>query len=324
MLFHNQQKSMIFFHATKFLLIFSLALCSFCACNSNKSGSKDLEADPQQGTLRLFVDETFEPIISQQIMVFESSFPKAHIIVKYEPEADCFRDFEKDSTNMIIVARGLKEDESKYYNSKLGHRPRFSIIAFDAVSMIINANASDSVFSLKELNKLLTSNDKQPYQVILDGENATSTVRYLLDSITHGKSFGNNVSGAKGSKQVIDLIASNKNAVGFVGSSWVGNADDPEQLAYFNKVHLAYVECKIPDSTGVFARPSQSTIYNMQYPLVRPLYCVLKDNYIGLGTSFYNFLSFQRGQLIFRRGNLVPAKMNFTIRTVNDFATKKK
>ncbi|MGF7230911.1 substrate-binding domain-containing protein, partial [Arachidicoccus sp.] len=206
MLFYNKQKNGIFFHATKFLLIFSLALCSFCACNNNGNGKKDLEANPQQGTLRLFVDESFQPIISQQIMVFESSFPQAHIIVKYEPEADCFRDFEKDSSNMIIVARGLNEPESEYYNSKLGHRPRFSVIAFDAVSMIVNAQASDSVFSLKELNKLLTSNEKQPYQVILDGENATSTIRYLLDSITYGKSFGSNVSGVKGSKQVIDLV----------------------------------------------------------------------------------------------------------------------
>jgi len=38
---------------------------------------------------------------------------------------------------------------------------------------------------------------------------------------------------------------------------------------------------------------------------------VLKENYTGLGTGFTNFLSLERGQLVFRRSYLVPAKNIF-------------
>jgi len=303
-------------YTIKFLLIFIAVLCNSWSCSSKKSAD-DNQSHPQQGTIRICVDESFEPIISQQILVFESSFPKAHIIVKYEPESSCFKDFQQDSTAMIIVARGLTEDESDYYKSILGHYPQFSVLAFDAVSVVVNAGADDSIFSLQRLYHLLTDATPGKSEAIVDGDNATSTVRYLMDSVAKGKPFGANVKGVHGSKAVLDAVAANKNAIGFVGSSWIGNGDyDRSQQAYENKVHLAYVQGK--KDTTTYAKPSQATIFSEQYPLYRPLYCVLKDNDIGLGASFYNFMSFQRGQLIFRVGNLVPAKMDFSIRTIRE------
>ncbi len=75
----------------------------------------------------------------------------------------------------------------------------------------------------------------------------------------------------------------------------------------------ALVECVVCGS-GYFAKPSQETIIKGQYPMVRPLYYIIKENNTGLGTGFVNFLTLERGQLIFRRSYLVPGKMNFNIR----------
>jgi len=65
----------------------------------------------------------------------------------------------------------------------------------------------------------------------------------------------------------------------------------------------------------LYARPSQATISRGQYALSRPVYYILKENATGLGTGFMNFMSLERGQLIFRRASLVPAKMGFSRRT---------
>lgn len=299
---------MFFFRATKFLLIFSLVLWNFSSCKEKKSNN----SKPQQGTLYISVDESFKPIIDQQIMVFEASFPQAHIVAQYKSEADCFRDFQKDSTQMIIVAREPNKEETTYYKSTLGHPLLYSVIAFDADVLVVNAAAQDSVFTLKQLNKLLTDTVAGKYQVLLDGENATSSVRFLMDSITNGKPFGVNVKGTKSNEEVLKQVAANEHAIGFVGSSWMLNVENDD---FRKNLKLAYVECKRCND-GTFAKPSQATIYSVQYPLVRPLYCILKNPDIGLGASFYNFMSFERGQLIFRRGDLVPAKMNFTVRKV--------
>ena len=44
---------------------------------------------------------------------------------------------------------------------------------------------------------------------------------------------------------------------------------------------------------------------------------ILKENYAGLGKGFVNFLTHEKGQLIFRRGYLVPDRMALQIRKAN-------
>ena len=149
----------------------------------------------------------------------------------------------------------------------------------------------------------------------MDGKNATSTVRYLMDSVMKKQPFGKNVVSAGGSNDVLNYVATHKNAIGFVGLSWIGNVYEPKQQEMLKQVKLALLECKTCEEKDMFAKPSQATITYMQYPLARPLYYILKENYAGLGSGFVNFMSLERGQLIFRRSCLAPAKMNLLKRT---------
>jgi phosphate transport system substrate-binding protein len=281
------------------------------SCDNEQSNQTD---SPNKGTINISVDESFKPVISEQIKVYESSFPETKILATYKSEADCFRDLQNDSTRMIIVARGLKKDEREFFKQQLKYDPNFGELAYDAVTVIVNKQSKDSVFTLQQLQDLLTA-DKAEKQAVVDGTNATSTVRFLLDSVLKGKKFGANVKAANGSAEVVKYVSNNENAIGFVGSSWVGNDEDPEQRAVASKLQLALIECRKCKEAGVFAKPSQSTISFKQYPLVRPLFYVLKENHTGLGTGFMNFMALERGQLIFRRAYLVPAKMSFQIRS---------
>jgi phosphate transport system substrate-binding protein len=300
---------------SKYFWIYILSTVFIAGCG-NKNKSSHVYDSPKKGAINISVDESFKPVISEQIKVYESSYPGTKISATYKSEADCFRDLQKDSTRMIIVARGLTREESSYYNSKLSFEPQFGILAYDAVSVIVNINAKDSIYTLQQLRNMLSGKDTS-YTIVADGTSATSTVRYLLDSVLLGAQFGKNVMAANGSKAVVDYISKNKNAIGFVGSSWVTNDQDPEQKAYKNKIRFALLECTKNCDSGSFAKPSQATITYAQYPLVRPLYYVLKENWNGLGTGFSNFLNLERGQLVFRRSYLVPAKMYFGIRTGN-------
>ncbi|MGN6617615.1 MAG: PstS family phosphate ABC transporter substrate-binding protein [Ilyomonas sp.] len=295
----------------KSFVAFAIVIFFISACGGKKEEVYDT---PIKGTINISVDETFKPVISEEIKVYESSYPDAHIIAEYKPQADCLRDLQKDSTRMVIVATGLTSGEAKAYENKLSYRPKYDVLAYDAVSVVINIASPDSVFTIEMLRKLLTDS-LQNKEAIVDGSNATSTVKYLQDSVLRGNPFGSNVRAAEGSKAVLDYVSTHINAIGFVGSSWIGNDEDPEQMAYRKKVRLGLVECKSCGS-DIFAKPSQATIMYGQYPLVRPLYYILKENRTGLGSGFVNFMSYERGQLIFKRALLVPAKIDFRIRKV--------
>ena len=149
----------------------------------------------------------------------------------------------------------------------------------------------------------------------MDGKNANSTVRYLQDSVLRGLPLGSNVVAAEGSEKVVDAVSNDVNLIGFVGLSWVGDSYDPKQQAYQKKIRTALIECVKCEEKELYAKPSQASLAYGEYPLARPLYYILKENSAGVGTGLMNFMSLERGQLIFRRSFLVPAKMGFNQRT---------
>lgn len=277
--------------------------------------TEDTRDTPVKGSINVSVDESFKPVIEEQLRVHHAAFPNTNIHVSYKSEAACFRDLQSDSTRMILVAKGLSEKEDTYYESRLSYKPQYGVLAYDAVAVIVNRSAKDSVFTIAELKDILSGKNK--VTAVMDGKNATSTVRFLQDSILRGLPFGSNVVSSEGSEKVIDIVSSNATVIGFVGLSWVGDNYDPKQEAYQKKIRMSLVECVNCLEKGVYAKPSQSTITFGEYPLARPLYYVLKENTAGLGTGFMNFMSLERGQLIFRRAFLAPAKMGFNSRKGN-------
>jgi phosphate transport system substrate-binding protein len=281
------------------------------------TGCSDRVVDKDQltkGVLNLSVDESFKPVIAEEVKIFSASFPDIKMNVSYKSESDCFRDLDSGRATMIITARGLTPQQEKYFQNKQSFRPRYDKLAYDAVAMIIQAGRTDSVYSLRRLKNLLTGRDSSQ-KIILDGSNETSTVRYMLDSVTRGEGLGRNVSAVKGSEEVIRYVSAHQDAIGFVGLSWVGNPEDPEQVKMTRDIRLVMLPCRLCADSNMYALPAQETIAMNQYPLVRPMFYILNENYAGVGSNFLNFLVLERGQLIFRRAYLVPAQMNFRERS---------
>lgn len=275
-------------------------------------GAKTSQETPTSGTIDISVDESFRPVIDSQIKVFESSFPNTHIIPHYKPEAQCLRDLATDSTRMIIVTRGLSDQEQKFYQDSFYLTPQEQPLAYDAIAVIVNNQSKDSIFEISDIQRLLDGTDTH-LQPVMDGVSATSTVRYAIDSILHGKPLGKNVTAARSSEEVINYVANNPRAVGFVGVLWIGDQDDPNHSNFLKQVNIAGVRCT--SCLGpTYVKPYQANIALKRYPLVRRLYYVLKENFRGVGSNFANFLQFERGQLIFSKAYLWPTKMSFQVR----------
>jgi len=292
------------------LTIFTILFLAGC---QGRNERKDLDTS-SSGTIHISVDESFKPVIDSQIQVFEAIYPKAKIIADYKSEAECFKDLIKDSTRMIIVTRGLTDQEEKFYKDSLSYYLNFEKIAYDAVAVIVNNNAPDSVFSMSAIRGILDGSTGDKQKAVFDGLSETSTIRFAIDSILGGKPFDpKKVFAVDNSADVINYVMNHDNVLGFVGVSWIGNPEDTTELSFLKKVRIASIQCKCAEKS--YVKPYQANILTKRYPLVRGLYYILKENYSGLGGGFANFLQYERGQLIFRRAYLWPAKMNFSIRS---------
>ena len=284
----------------------------------NSCGNNSAEA-PQDtrdsGVIHISVDESFRPVIDSQIQVFESSYPASRIIAHYKPEAECLKDLLVDSIRMIITTRGFSTAEENAISDSLKVDPSMRVLAYDAVAVIVNPQTPDSMFTMEELKDLLAGRAYKEKIPVFDGLKATSTVRFIMDSVLRGDSLSPKTVAAETSEGVIDYVAKTPNAVGFIGISWIGNRQDSTQLSFLQKVKVAHLEST--DRPGGYVQPVQANIYYRRYPMVRDLVYILKERHRGLGRGFANFMMADRGQLIFRRAYLMPAFLQFTLRDAN-------
>ncbi len=300
----------IFSFATSFLL---------SGCGNDENKPSQFNDSPTEGTIHVSADESFKPIIDSQIQVYESQHPKAHIIADYKSEADCFRDILNDSTRMILVTRNPTQKEFEFVEQKYKYRMRNGNLAWDAIGVVINKQSKDSLFSMTELKAILAGTDSRGYKAVLDGLSGTSNVRYVLDSILKGTPLGKNVEAARSSQGVIDYVGNDPKAIGFVGVTWIGVKEDAEQLSFTtdtSKTKLAALQCDSCDGQP-YVLPYLANIGRYRYPLIRPLVYVLRENGQGLGSGFLNFLTGEKGQLIFKRAYLLPSKLRFEVRDMS-------
>jgi phosphate transport system substrate-binding protein len=274
--------------------------------------------EPQQkdtidsGTIYISADESFKPVIDSEIRVFEALHSEAKIIPFYKPEAECVKDFAVDTIRMVIITRKVTEQEENFIVDSFKLAPKSLTIAKDAVAVIVNRSSPDTLFTMNEIKQVLTGRFKENLIPIFDGTHATSTVRFIIDSVLHGDSLTSKTMAANTSEGVIDYVAKNPGSIGFIGVSWIGNHEDTTQLSFLKKVRMAWLEST--DKPGNYVLPWQANIYYNRYPMIRELVYILKEKRTGLGKGFANFLSGEQGQLIVKRAYLWPAQMNFNIR----------
>lgn len=286
----------------------AIAVTSGCG---QYGGDSDAPDAYNRGTIHISADESFKPVIDAQVHVYEDSYPDAKIIVHYKPEAECVKDILTDSIRMIITTRVFTDKELQYVTDSFKVVPHQSAIAFDAIAVVVNKASTDSFFTLPELKDLISGKTKT-LTPVFDGVRATSTVRFMMDSLLRGTPLGQDVAAAKSSEGVLNYVAQNKTAVGFIGVSWIGNKEDSAQQSFLRNVTIANIQST--DRPDGYVKPYQANIYARRYPMVRHLVYLLKEKYQGLGNGFANFLNGDRGQLIFRRAYLLPAKMPFYVR----------
>jgi phosphate transport system substrate-binding protein len=215
---------------------------------------------------------------------------------------------------MIIVTRSYTKDEKDFIIDSLKVSPESMIVARDAITLIVNTQSNDTVFTMQDVKAILKGSFTKNLIPVFDGVKATSTVRFIIDSVLHGDALTPKAMAARSSEGVIDYVSKNPDVIGFIGVSWIGNPEDTAQQSFLTRVKMIKIEN--PARPGYYVVPTQANIYIKRYPMVRDLVYILKENYKGLGNGFADFMSGEIGQLIFRRAYLMPAQKNFGIRPV--------
>ncbi len=311
-----------FANAGKTTLLF---LCPFLlfACNSKTTTDKHTDT-LTSGLVSISVDESFEPIIKQEIIVFENSYPDANIIPIYTNEVEAINLLLKDSVRLAIATRTLTESEKKYLENRKFFAREVKL-ATDGIAIIINNQNKDSLITVTQLRKIMTGEVtewKEIYpdsplgklKLIFDNTNS-STVRFAIDSICREKSLSENLFAQQTNAKVIEYISNHVNAIGVIGVSWVANKADTTRLSFLDNVTLMSVSEEKTATPQNSYKPYQAYLALHQYPLTRDVYAILTDPRNGLPSGFLSFMSSDIGQKVILKEGIVPATQ--VVRIVN-------
>ena len=186
-----------------------------------------------KGVIEISADETYRPIIEEQKKVFDSSYPDAKITIHYKPESECFKDYFEKKARIILVTRQLSPAEKELCSQKQIY-PTSLPLARDAVAVIVNNEAADTILDIAALKGILKGVYKTKYTVVFDNQ-GSSTLRFINDSILQTDTLGKNVFAAKGNKEVVDYVTKNPAAIGIVGLNYVSDSLDPGNTGAFIK-----------------------------------------------------------------------------------------
>jgi phosphate transport system substrate-binding protein len=278
-------------------------LTSLVACNQdNKTVAQ--EETTASGTVKLIVDESFQPIVDEEARVFEYSYPKARLDISYQTENSVLRLLLNDSVRFAILSRELRSDEIKLLKDRT-LPPVVSRFALDAITFIVNETSNDTLTTVNEIKKMLSGQTKTTTDIVFDNANS-SLVRYLKE-FTGNKEFKlKNVFAVKNNKEVIKYISKHPQAIGITGFTWL-NDPDKDYADAVKKVKIVAVKDEnSKDAPDQYFKPSQTTIALKQYPFIRGLYLVNSTGKMGLASGFGQFVLSDRGQRIILRSGILP------------------
>lgn len=284
------------------------------------------------GITTLICDATIQNIISQEVDVFEFTYPKANIMTYYTDEHSAIDSLITMKSSLIITARQLTDTQKEYLKTQ-NRNVRTQHIAVDAIAIIVNPANNIDELSVGELREIMTGeatrwDDVFPsklgkIQVVFDHA-GSSTVKYVTDSILRGAKFTEEVYACEDSRQVFQEVEKRKNAIGVIGVSWITadlqeadtdtrtmqqkvadlQKNDTSAIDFTNRIKVLKIR---RDNTPIAYKPYQLYIYEGNYPLYRSIYVTTTAPNGSLAHGFYSFLTGFIGQKIILGTGVMPA-----------------
>lgn len=296
-----------------------------------------------KGSATIFCDDGFKNILDEEIEVFEFSYPGSSIIPFYVSEQEALDTLLSDNTQAVIVTRELTPDQRDYMKSKFKRIVRTHCIAVDAVALITNKANNVTSLSVDEIGDILNGkktkwsqlagNDTTSIKIVFDNA-GSSTVSYMRDKfLPAGAKISDNphAFAQKNNAAVFDVVKKDKNALGIISVSWLGddlsaaksvpvdqryedykNENDTVATNLTTEVNILKVSnpTKDNDFNPIAYKPYQVYINSGEYPLFRKVYMISTATKSSVLNSFYMFVTGFAGQKIISKTGILPYHMN--------------
>lgn len=302
----------------------TLILGLFLSCGNKPK--KDLPYDYDAAAAFFAADESFYPILDEELSVFSALHAQGEIKAEYTNEQEAMEKLMKNETWLAFTTRDFTAKELKNLKDRK-FLPRAIPIGYDGLAIIVNNANQDTCITVKDVARILggeakTWKEVYPHStlgeidVVFDNPKS-STVRYCVDSILGGKPINStNIGAVMKSKEVVEYVENHPNAIGIIGSNWLNDQRDTTNVTFKKNITVMRVSRMDNATPQNSYQPYQFYLYNGNYPLIRTIYALLNEPRNGVPSGFAHFCRLPKGQLIIFKAGLMPVQANVEVREV--------
>lgn len=286
-----------------------IALAVFVSCERfHRDDYQD--NSPTSGKLKVYYDEGLRLHVLNQVFTFEAQYERVDVEPMERTDDQCVIALLNDSCEAIFISRLLNEQETHAFSTKK-YNPRYSHVATSGIALIANTGLPLRQINAVDLGRLLqgdlkvkdSTGKELDIRFVIDRSNS-SVMRFLMDSLMPGKTFGAHCSSTGSSPAAIEYVAKDPGTIAVVDFAWMSDRDDTLFKRLAGKVRFLGLRNK----EGVVSYPSQSSFKTGEYPLSRKIYVMRKTGEFTLAKGFESFVAGPKGQLTFLKQGLLPAR----------------
>lgn len=308
------------------LALFVVFLASSCH-DAQKKSSKGSEETLYSGNITIAVDESFKPIMEEELQVYRALTPEAVVTPIYCSEVEAINLLLKDSVRLVIANRRLTDEEIVSFHARKFF-PESIRMAVSGVALIVNRENPDSLITVEQFRNVLTGKIKTwkelnpqselgNLQVVFDNPNS-GTIHYAIDSICRGVQMASDLKALKTNEDVIKFVSETPEAIGVIGANWIGNDADTTRLSFNESVRVMAVSKMLRATKENSFKPYQAYLALRSYPLTHDVFILINDPRGALPTGLMTFLTSDKGQRIILKSGIVPATQPVRLVNVKD------
>ncbi|WP_026708835.1 PstS family phosphate ABC transporter substrate-binding protein [Flavobacterium frigidarium] len=205
------------------------------------------------------------------------------------------------TTDIAMASRDMKTEEKLKF-SEMNKEIEEVIIAYDALTVIVNPANKVSKLTREQLEKIFTGQitnwkevgGEDGKIVAYSRESSSGTYEFFKDEVLDKKNYASNILSLPATGAIVQAVGQTKGAIGYIGLAY--ETKEVKQLA------VSYDEGK------TFIEPSVASAKDKTYPISRPLFYMFDKTNAAKVKTVVDFALSDEGQKIVSEIGYVPLK----------------
>lgn len=284
---------------TKLFLI--LPLIGMLSCGKAKTEDKGSEDKAAAVSVTIKGSDTVLPLAQKESEDLMKSDSNVSITVVGGGSGVGITALIDGTTDIAMASRDLKTEEKLKFSEEKKDIEQV-VIAFDALTVIVNPANGVSKLTREQLEKIFTGEVKNWKEVggadekivAYSRESSSGTYEFFKEEVMEKKNYANDVLSLPATGAIVQAVGQTKGAIGYIGLAY--ETKEVKQLA------VSY------DQGKTFIEPSVASAKDKTYPISRPLYYMFDKTNAEKVKSIVDYALSDAGQKTVSEVGYVPLK----------------